>query len=1439
MKYRIDRITPFMAKANIQRFNTGGLVTEDATELDELIDEINAMLRMDIPQETKKDLENQLASLQSKKPAIVDSEVMNEEDVNNSYSLAVLGNGKFFEINNSKLIGTIKHDTDRYGKAIQVLQGDISDLEQIHIPDNFAQFVKVQDYSVSSRKPSLKEQAEDPENESFINEVIEKSKKTVTRKKEQPKVEIDKAKIQTTEEIYKKLNPKISPDELKAYLWYKDDVGQTLSDEWYKIAGLSKYTKFDEKTLVKWVKDGILFYFKGKLLPKPLYLSGDMYEKISRIVKAGANSGQDINYIVDSYGQETLNRQLEECNRIYEQVYSSRLIITGNKDDNSLILKPIDKIAKTYMVSELTDYETMSWYGVKPRWEKRTGSRKTIYDELSLVDAFCFYLVTEGLKLDIKGGVTYLDIIQLYIMNKSRKAPSGLSDADKAKWKVMYKRSKAKAREEGDRLFLKFLKEQLTIDDKLTLETMWNRDFNNYIAPDYEKIPVAFNVTREFFGEDPFIIKPEKREAVSFILNEGSGCLAYDVGVGKTMCAIMIAEQFIVAGYCSRPVVVVPAQTYKQWISEIQNVLPHRKVNDYMNLRKKYLKQASTVNDQGEEVAIEVDPGSITVLTYEGFEVLNFTPETRGELMGELYDILAQQDLDFDNKKRVGSFRERLEGIMGKGLEGSFLNIEDFGFDFMCFDEAHALKKIFTNVNAEINEKGTRASKKQYQFSAGSPSKIGLKGFMVAHYILKNNDYRNVLMLTATPFTNSPLEIFSMLSLVAYHKLKNQNLNNINDFFSNYIDTTTELTINHKYQPQYKQIVKGFNNLPSLQKVISRFFNYKTGEDVGVVRPNKYVLPYVKKLVDNQIITLPSNEQVLSYLTPNPIQDQYMGMIIAYAEEKLNESDLILEPLDAGEEDETKDVEKTDETPTETVEIKNLDSESRQKARAVISMNLMRATALSPYMFPYHNLGKPTYKEFVEQSPKILYAVRCIETVKKYHEEHDQAVSGQVIYMDRGIEYFPMIKQYLVNEIGFEDHEVGFINGSMKIEDRKKVQDSFLGRMYDEKKGDFVKISDAERVKVLIGSSSIKEGMNLQKKSSVLYNLFIDWNPTDNLQLAGRVWRQGNEFKNVRIVNPLMIDSSDVFMFQKLEEKTARINTIWSNDGRSALRLDEFDPEELKNSLIKDPHVLAKINIEADKLKVADDIQFNKQLLDRLDEYVGAKNRIEDNQQFLASEYMRFYQDPDKMPEDPLKLLAEIRRLNTAKNIKTKDGKLLKYGHERRNMSWQDEEEENIAHNDRPVTNSWRVKPLYIDLRLINKELRDLLVPRGIEDNSEGIRKAKDKIDEDIARLEDEKKILESKEYVDTLAQDIIRDRLEKKIEEKTLDQAVEDFEKLNYLLNFKYCNISGFTPKKDFKELVEEGLRDLRALVDIVDGELKANILQGIEDLEEIQKFG
>jgi hypothetical protein len=1104
----------------------------------------------------------------------------------------------------------------------------------------------------------------------------------------------------------------------------------------------------------------------------------------------------------------------------------------------------------TFRVSQLNDLK-LEWWSTDdevPNLRRQDGKTwgKTKFDSMTLRNAFGVWLSTERGKLGIKGGITYLDIIELYLYKISKKAPAGLTEAEKAKWKANMQRSISKAREEGDRLFLQFLDEQLDLNDKIRLEQTWNGTFNNYLQPDYEKIPVAFNVAKEFFGEDPFIVKPEKREAVSFILNEGSGCLAYDVGVGKTMAAIMIAEQFMVAGYCKRPFIVVPNQTYTQWVSEIKNVLPHREVIGMYNLGKGYADEWAEIetDEDGYLVSVskQVPENSITVMTYQGFEAIGFNKQTRKSTLDRLFEIL-NQGTEEDDKKAEATLMQKLEKLVGRSQKKAKLNIEELGFDFMCVDEAHSMKKVFTTVKAEEVETETGGTKNKsfYHVHQGSPSNIGLKGFVIAQYILNNNRNRNVLLLTATPFTNSPLEVFSMLSLVGYNKLTQMGVNNINEFFSEYIGVSDELTINHKYQPVYKQVVKGFSNLPSLHKLVTRFFNYKTGEDVGVVRPNKIVIPYKKTLIDNVITKLPSSEQIDATIEPSEVQREYMNNIIAFAESKsMSYTELMALSGGVGDEleedtDDESSVKSTEET---TLDFNDLDSDALDKARAIISMNLSRATALSPYLYKFHALGKPTYKDFVELSPKIHYTMLCIESVKKYHEQNGQAVSGQVIYSNLGIEYFPLMKEYLVKEIGFKPHEVGFIKSKgMSLEKRKAAQDQFLGRKFDTKKNDFVKISDEKRMKVLIGSSSIKEGMNLQKKSTVLYNLYIDWNPTDNLQLQGRIWRQGNMYRNVRIVNPLLVDSSDVFMFQKLEEKTARINTIWANDGRSALRLDEFDPEELKKSLIKNPYVLAGILILERKAKLVDDIKYKESFIERLKDFTTNKRRVDELMSKLPYTYELWNQTPTENLETMFNKLKKLQVINEPKD---KDGKIFARDFERQYGKLKNLSDKELAKYrfDRPDKPNW-FDELNTKLRLVKKDEKEILNPRGwVFDAELGITQYIEELNKELEQLKETQTYYNSDNYRDKLVEEILEEREKKKLKIQNVYEASQDFERMNYLLNFQYCDLK---PKKAVKTVslvdkINGAISDLNDLIGVVSSAVEKKVLQAIDDLNDLK---
>jgi len=184
----------------------------------------------------------------------------------------------------------------------------------------------------------------------------------------------------------------------------------------------------------------------------------------------------------------------------------------------------------------------------------------------------------------------------------------------------------------------------------------------------------------------------------------------------------------------------------------------------------------------------------------------------------------------------------------------------------------------------------------------------------------------------------------------------------------------------------------------------------------------------------------------------------------------------------------------------------------KKNAGALKGSNEMRQITFSPYASRYYQGAVPDYKTFVENSPKIKAAVDMAIQVHK-----DNKDANQIFYAPFGVEFFPLIQRYLVKEGGYKENEVAIIAGGVSKAKKSEIQNSF----------------NAGKIKVIIGSDTIQEGVNLQERTTDMYILALPWNFTELKQLVGRAWRQGNQWKRVRIHNIFIENSVDVFQSQK------------------------------------------------------------------------------------------------------------------------------------------------------------------------------------------------------------------------------------------------------------------------------------------------------------------
>ncbi|AQW93001.1 helicase-related protein [Elizabethkingia anophelis] len=227
----------------------------------------------------------------------------------------------------------------------------------------------------------------------------------------------------------------------------------------------------------------------------------------------------------------------------------------------------------------------------------------------------------------------------------------------------------------------------------------------------------------------------------------------------------------------------------------------------------------------------------------------------------------------------------------------------------------------------------------------------------------------------------------------------------------------------------------------------------------------------------------------------------------------------------------------------------------------------------------------------------------------------DMPETEQIIYSELAVAEFPKLKDYLVTEVGYPKDEIGIITGATSKNQRIAIQNDF-------NKG---------KIKVIIGSEAIQEGMNLQENTSDLYLLSLPYNFTSLRQVEGRAWRQGNKWENVRINFMLTNDSIDVFMLQKLQAKQSRYLEAMKK-GANVVDISDINTQELKTSIITNPETRADIEIELMKKRIESD-----------------KNRLNADSAFV----LRKYEDFLKIKE---KVGRALETYNTAKQLAGEDG---------------------------------------------------------------------------------------------------------------------------------------------------------------------------------------
>lgn len=319
----------------------------------------------------------------------------------------------------------------------------------------------------------------------------------------------------------------------------------------------------------------------------------------------------------------------------------------------------------------------------------------------------------------------------------------------------------------------------------------------------------------------------------AFVRQQGrmfGGINGMGVGLGKTFSALSSVQHVQNIGAKKKTLFVVPNSVLSNWRKEAQFAYQNTDDCIYIGLRqtKDSFRVKSSLYDEDLLKALDGKYRKI-FMTYEAFKRIRLKDETvegYAQYLRETDAAYSRKELKGKDEKSKGLVEELINTI---SIKSNAPYLEDMSVDSIVIDEAHAFKNSITAPNtdsrvkylslAKTSQRGEDAQAKLWYIRSRTPNKDGVQ------------------LLTATPITNSPLEIYSMLSLAGGREAANSmagGVHGADQFVQVMCEIQEELmpTIDGKESSQ--NVFTGIRNVQILRNAINSTTTILDAQDVGM-----------------------------------------------------------------------------------------------------------------------------------------------------------------------------------------------------------------------------------------------------------------------------------------------------------------------------------------------------------------------------------------------------------------------------------------------------------------------------------------------------------------------------------------------------------------------------------------------------------------------------
>ena len=389
------------------------------------------------------------------------------------------------------------------------------------------------------------------------------------------------------------------------------------------------------------------------------------------------------------------------------------------------------------------------------------------------------------------------------------------------------------------------------------LADSYNRKFNCFVRPSYNGSHLIFgDIDREALAAPKFGIHniyQSQKDCVWMLLQNGGGICDHEVGTGKTLIMCMAAHEMHRLGVAHKPMIIGLKANVKEIAATYQAAYPNDKIlyaseRDYSPANRKAFFNKMKNNDY-----------ACVIMSHDQFGKIPQSLDIQRDITREeIYDVVEALEVlrasgGKVSKRMLSGLEKRKENLrvkMANTMEAirkrtdDMVDFSQLGIDHIFVDESHQFKNLeFTTRHDNVAGLGN---------TRGSTKALNL---LYAIRTIQRRTGRDLgaTFLSGTTISNSLTELYLLFKYLRPQALEAQNVGCFDAWAAIYTKKTRDYEFSVTNSVILKERFRYFIKVPELAMFYNEITDYRTGDSVGIDRPDMNVLFHnIKPTADQQ-----------------------------------------------------------------------------------------------------------------------------------------------------------------------------------------------------------------------------------------------------------------------------------------------------------------------------------------------------------------------------------------------------------------------------------------------------------------------------------------------------------------------------------------------------------------------------------------------------------